>query len=74
MSEIVIKIKNWKELHANHYAEQFEVYVDGEKIPRMDEFSITVKNHPGLGNGYDVTEGLSYTLKQHLAYEDWEKP
>lgn len=74
MSEIVIKIKDWKELHKNQYIEQFEVYIDGEKIPRVDEFGISVKNHWDRRDKYDVREGLTYTLKQHLPYENWEKP
>lgn len=73
MSEITIKIKNFKEWHESHYKEQFEVFIDGEKIPRLESFSITVDNQIGE-DVPNATKYLNYSIKQHIDYEDWEMP
>lgn len=73
MNEIVIKIKNFKEWRNSHYKEQFEVYIDGEKIPRLDTFSITVDNQV-REEVPNATKYLNYNIKQHIDYESWEIP
>ena len=74
MNEIIIRIKDWKE-QAQTFGEQFELFINGEKVPRVTEFSMNIKNDSKHKYcAFDPSENFSYTIKQHIDWESWEHP
>ena len=78
MNEIIIRIRNWEEQRdyrrSTGTPEQFEVLIDGEKIPRLEKFSIDLTNYMDRTYDPDVRKDFSYTIKQYIDCDSWKPP